>query len=119
MNNMNKTHKKYKSRDANMQGIAMLLRDSKSLEDFYAKMKVAYKDQYTLSKISYLWREKSKLLPRLIETRTEPATPKNGLKDAETYLSEILNEMRITNALLNEQLILFKRLETKSENPPK
>lgn len=106
---MNKT-KNYTPRDKNMRGIAQLLHSSKNMDDFYVKMKETYKDQYSLSKITYLWKEKSKIIPRLIETRTESAAPKNGLKDAETYLSEILNEMRITNTLLNEQLTLFKKL---------
>ena len=101
------------SRDKNMRTIAQLLRDSKNLDTFYAKMTGLFKERYSMSKIAYFWKEQSKIVPRLDmipETRTEPAAPKNGLKDAETYLVEILNELRIIKSVHEEQLALFKKL---------
>jgi hypothetical protein len=95
--------------------IARIAKESKNADDFYLKMKEVFKDKFSLQQITSYWKEKSKLIPKyLIETHTEHAAPKNGLKDSETYLSEILNEMRVTNQLLNEQINLFKRLETKA-----
>jgi hypothetical protein len=89
------------------------------MDDFYAKMREVYKDKYTLQNVIYYWKDKSKIIPRnLIETHTVPATgPTNGsLKDAETYLSEIVNEMRLCNRIQQEVLALFKRLEEKPKN---
>lgn len=103
-------------KNLDLRTIAQLLQSSKDLDTFYLKMKEVYKDKYTLQNISSYWKERSKIIPRnLIETHTAPATgPTNGfLKDAETYLAEIVNELRINTNIQQEILALFKRLEEK------
>jgi hypothetical protein len=107
---------KHKGSGEDTKSIIRLLQTSPTIDDFYAKMREVYKDKYPLQSISYFWKEKSRLFRKygtVTEKPTTTTTTSGSLKDAETYLAEILNEIKVTNSLLQETLALFKRLEDK------
>ena len=106
-------------KNPDLKSIALLLQSSQNIDGFYSKMREVYKEKYSLQNINSYWKEKSKIIPKhIIETRTTPATvfSNSSLKDSETYLSEIVNEMRLLNQISQETLALFKRLEEKPKN---
>ena len=111
----NKTHLVGRN-NPDLKSIALLLQSSQNIDTFYSKMKEIYKDKYSLGNITSYWKDKTKIIPKhILETHTIAATgPTNSsLKDAETYLAEIVNELRISNRIQQENLALFKRLEEK------
>jgi hypothetical protein len=112
-------------RNKDLKTVAQLLSTSRNGNEFERKIQTVFKDKYNNLRIYGWWKQKSKLIrdyyiPVERSITTIPIGNNiTSLKDSETYLVEILNEIKITNSILQETLNLFQKLDTKEKTETK